>query len=443
MFINNFANLRFQMLDLLPDLVIINILKYLPLEDLILRIPKVSQKWSLLSSSASLWNNIVFRVPDGTKDSQILETIQKAPFLRHFRLDHAEDLNLIIDNLIFNCKDIRTIRLKWKKGPSWPRIPKLLVNCDRLECLECYVPEKYVTIDYMKYLGRLDDGKCFIVTDSSTQLEFRSYGRNITERTISMPISHVEKFLMEHRQLRNIAIGQNITSKVVGQLYKYNNLKSLFVHSNCSEQVRFNIAKLCSISTLENLHLIINHRSFVVEFNPARPVRFERLTKLELLSLKTHLRIGGLLSFCNNLEFLTIMSKGMTDSDLNGLEECTNLKHLDLSYNQPGFGNDTLSRIGRSCQELVFLDLTYPACEVFYEYNLLLLKPCTKIRYLRLSYQLTPRAMLNSIPNTFTNLVEIFFNNPYGFGKKELAILQRFNDRLRVRLTEDDVEDYF
>ena len=428
--------------DYLPDLVIINILQFLPVEDLVLRIPEVSPRFSKLSLTPTLWRDIVYAPPDGVQDAEILSLLKKAPLLRHLELDHADDLDDVLKCLVNHCKDIRTFRIKWKKGPVWLWVPILVKAYDKLESLECYVPGKNLTLDYMRYLGNVRDGKCFVLTDLFGQVESKSYGGNFYLLTIPLPIERVENFFLENDGLQHIAIGSNLTQGAIDRIYDYGNLKSLFMYSDDSSEFNFDIARLSSIPTLENIHLNFVHRDFVAIFNPLVAVQFPRLVKLEILCKKTHLQIPGLLASCRNLEFLKILSKDMTDADLDGLEQCRNLKHLDLSFNEPGFTNATLTRIAQGCQELVFLDVSYPAHVNEYRYNLELLRPCLMIRYLRLNFKLVSDGELRTFPNIFPNLMEIFMNNSGQFSEEEVLLLESHGPRLRVFLSELQPQDH-
>ena len=173
----------FQVYDLLPDLVIINILKFLPVEDLVYRIPEVSPRWSELSASPALWRNLVFETPDGMSDTHIMTVIQKAPQLRHLLVNHADDIHAILEQLTIQCDHIQTIRIKWKKGPDCIWIPKLLNKYRNLQQLECLVQGRLVTLDYMRYLGSLGDGKCCIVRDVESPFYSTTQGDELFRRT--------------------------------------------------------------------------------------------------------------------------------------------------------------------------------------------------------------------------------------------------------------------
>ena len=421
--------LMFQMcVDFLPDQVIIEILKFLTVEDLALRVSEINPRWSELSSCRSLWRHLVFEPPDGMSDNQIIKVIQKAPFLRHFHLNHADNIHFIMQHLTLHCKDIRTIRMKWERILFWPWVPILVNICDNLESLECYVNKMSVTLDFMRYLGNLDDGKCFVVTGFFPNMETKSNRGKFAQSITLLLNEDVEKFFLDNRGLRHVAIGSKVTPRIIHQLYKYNNLQSLYVYATDGAPFEFDIAKLSCIYTLENLHLYFNHKEAVFKCNLISRVEFKRLVKLEILVLKTSLRIANLLPACKNLEFLRIISTYIYQEDLNGLEKCKQLKHLELNINY----NEILSRIAKGCHELVFLDLSCLEIEANYTFNLELLRPCRKIRYLKLNYKLLNNSDLSAIPGLFQNLREICLFNCSKVSWKNLAKLKSMKPELRV-----------
>ena len=420
--------------------MITEILKYLSAVDLTLCVPELGAKWTKLSRNLTLWRNLVFEAPDGMSDSHIMRVIQKAPRLRHFQLNHATDIHAILRCLMKHCDDIRTIRIKWKKGPEWYWIPMLLHTYNNLECLECYVIGKYTTLDYARYLGDLEDRKSIVLNEELDRFRTRHYEEEFYQKTI-VPFDdhHADGILRRNRGLRHLSLDGKILPKTVGHLYDYNNLKSLFVHSHGFSRCVFDIAKLSCISTLENFHLHFYCNIFV-KFSPEGNVQFPRLVKLEIISIIEPALISGLLSACKKLEFLRFLVNKAEDDDLAGLEECRNLKHLDLSLNNPGFGNDTLSRISRVCHELEFLDLSWSERQI--RYNLENLKNCTKLRYLRLNNQIVTDLHLRVVQETFQDLRELNITNCSLVTDYGLSLLKRKMPGLRIIRRERVIETF-
>ena len=159
-------------------------------------------------------------------------------------------------------------------------------------------------------------------------------------------------------------------------------------------------------------------------------VQFQRLVKLEILSFILEDCLTGLLSACKNLQFLKILAVNMLCRDLIGLEECRKLKHLDLSENYPGVGNVTLLRIAQGCHELEFLDLSY-----WSDGNLLdleVLRPCSKIQYLRVDGFPIRDSQLREIPSIFVNLLELHIANCEYVTEDGVITLKSLMPNLRI-----------
>ena len=389
----------------LPDLAINKILRQLSTRDLTLCVPELGERWIELSHAQSLWTHRVFEATDGMSDIRIITILQRAPPLRHFVLNHADDIDAILEQLITHCDHIRTIRIKWKKGLKWDWISKLFVKYNNIECLECYVPLKYVTLDYVRYLGHFQDRKYLIMNDELGEIRrLQTYDSFYQRMTVAFDRHHADGVLRHSTGLRHLAVEGDFVSSTAVHLYNYNNLKSLCVQDHGSLLCIFDITRLSCISTLENLHLYSNS-NIVVRYNPEGDVEFPRLVKLEIICTMQPAQISGLLSACNRLEFLRLSLSEARDDDLVGLEECSNLKHLDLSFNYPGFRNDTLRRISEGCHELQFLDLSWSKRRI--RYNLRYLSNCTRLRHLRLNNQVIFNSDLRHIQNRFWDLREL------------------------------------
>ena len=425
----------FQILASLPERAITKILEFLSVVDLALCVPELGKKWIELSRKSTLWRNLVFEAPDGMSDTRVIRVIQKSPQLRHFQLNHADDIHAILEQLTIHCDDIHTIRIKWKNGPHSDWIPKLLLKYNNLECLECFDIEKHTTLDYAKYLGNLEDGKYLVLNDDRDQNDEGLYKRKI----VPLNPNHAKYIVRNNRQLRHFHLDGKILEQYVEYLYNYNNLKSLSVHCRKFSKCVFDIAKLSCISTLENLHFNV-YTEIVVKFCPWGVVDFPGLVKLEIISKKVPVEIFGLLNSCKKLEFLRLLLQGAGNDDLFGLEGCRNLKYLDLSFNKPGFGNITLRRISKGCHELEFLDLSWSVRQT--EYNLEYLKNCKKLRYLRLSNQLVTDLHLHDIFQKFKDLRELNITNCSLVTDYGLSLLKRKMPGLRIIRRERVIETF-
>ena len=241
----------------------------------------------------------------------------------------------------------------------------------------------------------------------------------------------VEKFFSDNRGLRHVAVTNTITPRIIDHLYSCNNLQSLYVHHCEDDDFVFDIAKLSSISTLENLHLDFSSSvGFAVVFHPVNQVQFQRLVKLEIICRDAIHSFDGLLSAGNNLQFLKILTAYLSEIDLIGLEECRELKHLDLCNNFPLLGNQTLWRIAQGCHELEFLDLSY--WENKNPLDLEILRPCSKIRCLRLNGPTITDSQLREIPSIFTNLLKLHIRNCRYVTEDGVATLRSLMPDLRI-----------
>jgi hypothetical protein len=159
-------------IDDLPDEILLTIFKHLPAEDVSMTVPLVNHRWRALSQTASLWNHLTFTSPVNMSDEQVARVLQTMPQLKSFRLQHGEDVNLIVDTLCQYCPDIWHILMERKRGSSTERLFRLLAQYTNIERLDVTVPGRSFQLDYTKLYGTCNSsGASLIFLDESRRLE--------------------------------------------------------------------------------------------------------------------------------------------------------------------------------------------------------------------------------------------------------------------------------
>lgn len=103
-------------------------------------------------------------------DEQVARALQTMPHLKSFRLQHGEDVDIILDTLCQYCPDIRDIVMDRKRGPSTARLFRLLDQYTNIERLDVTVPGTSFQVDYGK-LYETSSGASLIFLDESRRLE--------------------------------------------------------------------------------------------------------------------------------------------------------------------------------------------------------------------------------------------------------------------------------
>jgi hypothetical protein len=139
----------------LPDEILLKIFKHLPDEDVSMTVPLVNHRWRALSQAASLSNHLTFTPPINMSDEQVTRALQTMPHLKFFRLQHGEDVDLIVDTLCQYCPDIRDIVTDRKRGPSTALLFRFMAKYTNIERLDVTVRGRSFQVDYAKMYENL------------------------------------------------------------------------------------------------------------------------------------------------------------------------------------------------------------------------------------------------------------------------------------------------
>jgi len=344
----------------LPDEILLTIFKHLPAEDVSMTVPLVNHRWRALSQTASLWNHLTFTPLINMSDEQVARALQTMPRLKSFRLQHGEDVDLIVDTLCQYCPDIRDIVMDRKRGPSTTRLLKLLTQYTKIERLDVTVPGGSFQVDYAKlYKTSNFSGASLIFLDESRRLE-RIFGKLHGPSVFNKPTyEDILRLLSEKKDiLRYLVICSKAISTLPNMICECKELRCLFLYVKHWDFTKLDSMTLTKVQNLECLQVYTNRCKLRGSFTAGNEML--RLVKLEVVITDPfpNSSIGGLFDKCPNLQHIKLQFEFLKDECFMHINKCPRLKHIDISFCSL-LTDRTVKYIADGCAELQFLDISY------------------------------------------------------------------------------------
>jgi hypothetical protein len=333
-------------------------------------------------------------------DEEVARALQTMPRLKYFRLQHGDDIDLIVDSLCQHCPDIRRIVMERKRGPSKHRLSQLLTTYRDIDCLNVLVPGRPFQIDYAQLYG-LSNLKSaslflFVALDSETLQRIDGKVRGATV-VYSPTLQEVIELLSARKDtLQFLTLRSKITSKELDVIYTCERLRCLCLKSEYGIVTTLDLDSLTRLQNLECLQLYIHHNRDTPKSLRAKR-NMPHLVKLEIVSSfsSTNSSTRLMMSLCPNLQYLKIQTAALNDECFTDMDKCQRLKHIDISSNYL-LTDDTVKYIANGCAELEFLDVS--SCTAMTERIISILKPLKRIQELRLDHQKLSVQRFRSIP---------------------------------------------
>ncbi|GLH12181.1 hypothetical protein R5R35_008678 [Gryllus longicercus] len=356
----------------LPDEILVEIFSYLSVEDLVLQVRHVSNRWGEVVKDSRLWKHLTYRPAYRYTESHIIDFLKQAPNLRWFVPQYRYTTGRLLEAVIKYCKNIRELELCISKS-DYCLVEKLVLECRNVEYLSI-IGDDFAETNALQIIS-----KC-------TKLKsLRLIGYVTTQkRNIFVDISRGCPSL-ERLDLRYLTHYNNEDlERLLKQ--KKNTIISLYLYC-CNE------GQKCSL-----------------------PVIFESCPRLQLLHVNGH---GGgpyaddFASFKNMRNLKTLSMLDFRCSNVNSVSEyfetgsVYNLVNLDLSSFE-NFGKRLAQAIFTKCSNLQDLNLGdcrkltdeclesignlrnlenlhMDGCEAITDNGVTYIVRCTKLKYLNLN----------------------------------------------------------
>jgi hypothetical protein len=288
----------------LPDEILLKIFK----QDVSMTVPLVNHRWRALSQTASLWNHLTFTPPINMSDKQVARALQTMPHLKSFRLQHGEDVDLIVDTLCQYYPDIRDIIMDRKRGPSTARLFRRLKKYTNIERLDVTVPGRPFQVDYAKlYETSNSSGASLIFSDESRRLE-RIFGKLHGPSVFNKPTyKDILRLLSEKKDiLQYLVICSKAISTLPNMIYGRKELRCLCLYIKRWYFTNLYSMILTKLQNLHCLHVYTNKNRLRGSFTAGNEMI--RLVKLEVVITDPfpNPSIGGLFNKCPNLQHIKL-----------------------------------------------------------------------------------------------------------------------------------------
>ncbi|XP_021194910.3 F-box/LRR-repeat protein 7 [Helicoverpa armigera] len=307
-------------IDVLPDELLINIFKFLPIET-ILECENVCSRWKKLSRDPALWRGIVFvysgkpgQSEVSEKNLQIIETHSEC--IRCLKIQYVYSYP-VIKSIIEQCHNIISLELVMCRIAKdfedditrWPNLRKINLKNSLVLMNNVDVLVPYDNFKYLNYLALSDFGLPVATRDSLLRCNYLS--QIYIEKVKNLDIDYVKK-LISSKMLILTALhiygGDSVNDECLLMLSHCNLLKDLAI-IRCESLTDAGLIKLADLKQIQHLQ-IWNNVNFT-EHNLHRTLSSPNLVKLESLSLS---RIGNISpvivdvisEYYKNLKFLAV-----------------------------------------------------------------------------------------------------------------------------------------
>ncbi|KAH9639442.1 hypothetical protein HF086_002131 [Spodoptera exigua] len=307
-------------IDILPDELMINIFKYLPLES-ILECENVCSRWKTLCRDLTLWRGIIFVFsgkPGQTevreKTLEILESHREC--IRCLKIQYVYSYP-VIKSIIEQCPNIISLELVMcriakefeEDITKWSDLRKINLKNSLVLMNNVDVLVPYGNFKYLNYLALSDFGLPAATRDSLLQCHYLSH--IFIEKVKNLTLDYVKQLIVNKMKILkalHIYGGDAVDDECLLLLSRCNLLKDLAI-IRCENLTDKGLIKLADLK--KTRHLQIWNNTVFSEENLRRTLASPNLVKLESLSLSRIDNISPVIvdvisEYYKNLKFLAV-----------------------------------------------------------------------------------------------------------------------------------------
>lgn len=309
-----------NLIDALPDELMINIFKYLPLET-ILECDNVCSRWKKLARDPTLWRGIVFTYSGKPGQSEIsdrnLEIIgTHSECIRSLKIQYVYSYP-VIKSIIEQCPNIISLQLVMCRISKefedditrWPNLRKINLKNSLILMNNVDILVPYDNFKYLNYLALSDFGLPAATRDSL--LRCNNLSQIFIEKVKNLDLEYVKNLInskMAILSALHIYGGDAVNDECLLMLSHCHLLKDLAI-IRCENLTDAGLVRLADLKQLQ--HLQIWNNMIFTETNLHRTLSSPNLVTLESLSLS---RIGNISpvivdvisEYYKNLKFLAV-----------------------------------------------------------------------------------------------------------------------------------------
>ncbi|XP_028176703.1 F-box/LRR-repeat protein 7-like [Ostrinia furnacalis] len=307
-------------IDVLPDEILIHIIKYLPLES-ILACENVCQRWRKLARDASVWRpiQIVYSGKPGQsevseKNLEIISTHSERIY--HLKIQYVYSYPFI-KSILEKCDNLLSLEVVMCRVgkefdddiKKWPNLRKLNMKNTLLLLTNEDLPIRYDQFQDLNYLSLSDFGLTSANCDSLLSCKYLSH--ILIEKIRNLDVEFITQLIVSKQnilQTLHIYGGEAINDNCLCLLSQCPLLKDLAI-IRCENLTDVGLVGLAKLKRIEHLQ-IWNNVQFT-EINLLKTLSSDNLVKLQSLSLS---RIGNvspvivdvISEYYKNLKFLAV-----------------------------------------------------------------------------------------------------------------------------------------
>lgn len=307
-------------IDILPDELIINIFKLLPLET-ILECEKVCDRWKKLARDPGLWRELIFvysgkpgQSEVSEKNLEIIETHHDC--IRCLKIQYVYSYPTI-KSIILQCHNLISLELVMcriskefeEDITKWPNLKKINLKNSLVLMSNVDLTISYDNFKYLNYLALSDFGLPAITRE--TLFNCHHLTHIFIEKIRNLDLEYVQNLIrskMEIIQALHIYGADAVNDESLYLMSQCKWLKDLAI-IRCENLTDAGLIKLTNLKSLE--HLQIWNNSNFTEVNLRRTLASPTLVTLESLSLSRIANISPVIvdvisEYYKNLKFLAV-----------------------------------------------------------------------------------------------------------------------------------------
>ncbi|XP_075976019.1 uncharacterized protein LOC142976500 [Anticarsia gemmatalis] len=307
-------------IGILPDELMINIFKLLPLETL-LECENVCTRWKKLARDAAVWRKIVFIYSGKPGQSEVSEKNLEIIATHHdcircLKIQYVYSYP-VIKSIIQQCHNLISLELVMCRISKefeeditrWPNLKKINLKNSLVLMSNEDITIAYDNFKYLKYLGLSDFGLPALTRDTLFKCNFLSH--IFIEKVKNLDLEFVHNLIrskMEILQALHIYGGEAVSDETLYLMSQCKLLKDLAV-IRCEGLTDAGIIHLANLNIIE--HLQIWNNSNFTEVNLRLTLGSPSLKKLKSLSLSRIANISPVIvdiisEYYKNLKFLAV-----------------------------------------------------------------------------------------------------------------------------------------
>ncbi|GLH11915.1 F-box/LRR-repeat protein 2, partial [Gryllus bimaculatus] len=118
----------------LPDDILVEVFTYLTVEDIVLRIRHVNERWVAVAENSRVWKRLTYRPTLRYSEKEIIDFLRQAPKLQWFVPPCGYTTTALLMAIMKYCKNIRNLELNMAEA-NCNLLEKLVSDCPNIETL--------------------------------------------------------------------------------------------------------------------------------------------------------------------------------------------------------------------------------------------------------------------------------------------------------------------